>query len=184
MHITARAASRGGGPALRSGTAYSAKVLGEEFRWGGDSSFVSRGDASVPAAAVLRAQHFRINVGPAVSQHLVESVPVPLAAGIGEIDARDQDFLAIVARRAGDRPAGIARDQALADEGLAALGADPVGGGDEERIGMRIGHDDDVGHGLALWILARDRHPVGRHAQDFGALQVPPSLKLSGNQQS
>ena len=64
-----------------------------------------------------------------------------------------------------------ADDQALADEGLAALDADPVGAGDEETIGVGGRHVEDIGHRLGDRGLAGHRYPVGRHADDFGACQ-------------
>ena len=114
---------------------------------------------------------FVIGIGAPVTQHLVEIVPVALAAGIGEVDGGQQNLLAFRACRPGDRPSGVADDQALADEGLAAFAPDPVGGGDEHRVGMGRAHDQNVGHGLTARVLAGDRHPIGGHADRLRPLQ-------------
>src|SRR2546425_1530326 len=60
------------------------------------------------------------------------------------------DLLAVGAGRAADGPARVAHDEALADERLAALHADPVGGGDEDRVRVGGRHAENVRHRLAL----------------------------------
>src|SRR3989442_11553608 len=42
---------------------------------------------------------------------------------------------------------------------LTALHADPVGGGDEDRVRVGGRHAENIRHRLALLLLARDRHP-------------------------
>ena len=50
------------------------------------------------------AEHLGIDVAPAIAQHLIVVVPVALAPGVREVGLGVDDLLAIVARRAGDRP--------------------------------------------------------------------------------
>src|SRR6266478_4772222 len=101
----------------------------------------------------------------------VESVPVAGPPRFAERNIRGQNLLLVAACRTGHRPARMADDQALAFEGLTALGTDAVGAGDVDRIGMRGGHRENIGHRFAPLGLAGNRHPVGRHADDVGALE-------------
>src|SRR6266852_1254952 len=126
---------------------------------------------SVPTALDVAAEHFVVEIGAAVAQNLVESVPVAGPPRFTERDIRGQDLLLLAARGTGDRPARMTDDQALAFKELAALGSDAVGAGDVDRIGVRGGHRENVGHRFAPFGLAGNRHPVGRHADDVRALQ-------------
>jgi len=77
-----------------------------------------------------------------------------------------------------DRPARVAHDEALAEERLAALDADAIGGGHEHRVGVRAGHAQDVGHGLAVVGLVGHRYPVGGDADDVRALERAEAVAL------
>src|SRR5436305_1681093 len=87
---------------------------------------------SVPAARGGRAEHLGIDVGPAVAQDLIDSVPVAGPPGLAEIHFGEDDLLAVAARRTGHGPSGMADDHALPLEGLAALNPDAIGRRDED----------------------------------------------------
>ena len=132
----------------------------------------------------IRAQHLGVDVAAPIAQHLVVLVPVALAPRVGEVGVGVDDLLAIVARRPADRPAGVADDQALADERLAALGADPVGGGDEDRVASARPPC------RGCWPSPRASGPgpgIGTQLVGTQTMSAPwsaHSRKLSGNQQS
>src|SRR5439155_3783804 len=105
-------------------------------------------------------------------------VPIALATCVGQVPLGVDDLLAIGTGRTADGPARIAHDDALTDERLTALHADPVGGGDEDRVRVGGRHAENIRHRLALLLLARDRHPVGGDADDVRALERAEPIAL------
>src|SRR5664279_3535781 len=126
---------------------------------------------SVPAGLDPASEHLAVHIGATITQDLVEGVPVPLAPGLAEIDLSHEDLFGIPAGRPGHGPPGVADDQALALERLAALDTNAIGAGNEHRVAVRRRHRKDIGHGLVAFGLPGDRHPIGRHADDVCALQ-------------
>src|SRR5437879_6417965 len=129
-----------------------------------------RDHRSVPTRLRAASEHLVVDVGSTVPQHLVEGIPVSHAPGLTEIDLGKNDLLRVPAGRPGNRPPGVTDDEALPLEGLSSLGPDAIGAGDEHRIAVGGAHREDVGHRLSAFRLSWNRHPVGGHADDVGAL--------------
>ena len=89
---------------------------------------------SVPTTLDAAAEHLIIEIGAAVAQNLVESVPVAGSPRFAQRNVRNKDLLLVAACGTSHRPAGVADDQALAFERLTALRPDPVGTSDVDRI--------------------------------------------------
>ena len=78
----------------------------------------------------------------------------------------------------GNRPSGVTDDEALSFKRLAPLDPDAIGAGDEHRVAVRRRHREDIGHRLAAFRLPGNRHPIGRHADDVGALQCAEPIRF------
>ena len=124
----------------------------------------------MPAARRRCAEHLGVEVGAAVAQDLVEGVEIVVAPRVGEVDPGEHHLCAIGAGGTGERPAGVADDDTPAEEGLAALGADAVGGRTSMEFTCAAHRQDACHHRQALRLLPH-RDQVGRNAEEIGALQ-------------
>jgi hypothetical protein len=75
----------------------------------------------MPTGLVSTSEHLVVYVPTAITQNLIEIVPVPFAPSIREIDLGDQDLLFVEARGAGHWPPRLRNDETLADKGLPTL---------------------------------------------------------------